>query len=134
MSKRLEKRDRDAKGRLLPGHKLGGPGNPLVGKMMRFKRALLEATSPTQAQRIFRKLAKLAEGGDLRAIKLYLEYTIGRSQHGYDPRQGLPPEAEQRAGYKPTPAECRVLAQELLDRADRADGVIEADGEEVSGG
>jgi hypothetical protein len=123
---------KDKKGRFTKGNS-GGPGNPLVGKMMRFKRALLDATSPAQAQRIFKKCAKLAEEGNLKAIQLYLAYIAGKPAHGYDPRQGLPAEAErQRTTQRYSPAEKRLLAKMLLAEADSEEQVIDAEGEEVS--
>ena len=133
-SARLVKRNgRDSKGRFVKGCKGGPGGNPLQHRVLKMKGAVLEAATQAQVKRIIKKLGSMAEDGDVAAAKVYLLYVVGKPQHGYDPRQGQP-EQKQRAGYEPTPAECRVLAQELIDRADAAEGVIEADGEEVSGG
>jgi hypothetical protein len=121
-------------GRFLKGNPGGPGGNPNQHRVLRLKRALLDAVSPAQVAKVIRKMGAMGAKGDVAAAKVYLEHAVGKPEHGYDPRQVMPADgAEKRAVYQPTPEEKRVLAQVLLAEADAEEGVIETDGEEVQG-
>jgi hypothetical protein len=129
----VKRADRDAKGRLLPGHKLGGPGYPLAKRMAKLKAAVVACATDAKVRKLMDKLHSMALDGDVAAAKVWLVYVIGKPDHGYDPRQGQADDGKRRQAYQPTPAEKRVLAQMLLREADDEDGVIETDGEEILG-
>lgn len=87
MSTKVVKRKKD--GRFAKGTS-PGPGNALIGKMQRMKRAVLEACSPNAVKEVMQKLRKQALEGDVSAAKVWLHYAVGAPQHLYDPRQGMP--------------------------------------------
>jgi hypothetical protein len=70
---------RGAGGRFTKGGR-GGPGNPARGKVERLRHALLKATSPAQAVRIWRKTMKMAEDGDVQAQRLFYERMFGKAE------------------------------------------------------
>jgi hypothetical protein len=75
---------RDATGRFAPGNP-GGPGNPYYRRQARLKRLMLESVSDADVQSVMQVLLGLARGGDLAAIKLFLEYTVGKPVKEVDP-------------------------------------------------
>jgi hypothetical protein len=64
---------RDASGRITEGNP-GGPGNPYYRRQAQLKRALLEAITEDDVRSVVEVLVGLARGGDLAAIKVYLQY------------------------------------------------------------
>lgn len=56
----------------------GGPGNPHAATVAKFRGALLDAVSEADVQAVMRKLFDLAMTGDVPAMKLFLERTVGR--------------------------------------------------------
>jgi hypothetical protein len=75
---------RDATGRFAPGNP-GGPGNPYYRRQAQLKRLLLESVSEEDMQSVLQVLLGLAKSGDLAAIKLFLEYTVGKPAKDVDP-------------------------------------------------
>lgn len=124
---------RDAKGRFVKGRYKGGPGgNPNQHRMLRLKKALLEAITAAQVARVIKKMGELGANGDVAAAKLYLEHAVGKPEHRYDPRQVIAPDGEKRRQQQYSPAEKRLLAKMLLSEADNEEHVIDTEGEEVS--
>ncbi len=75
---------RDANGRFAKGNP-GGPGNPYYRRQAELKRMMLESVTDVDVMSTMRVLLGLARGGDLAAIKLFLEYTIGKPNSSVDP-------------------------------------------------
>jgi hypothetical protein len=68
---------KDAKGRFVPGNKLGR-GNPLAGRAAAIRAVLLLKLTPKDAGTIAEKLISMAISGDLAAIREILDRTIGK--------------------------------------------------------
>jgi hypothetical protein len=75
---------RDANGRFAQGNP-GGPGNPYYRRQAELKRMLLASVTDVDIQSVMLVLLSLARGGDLAAIKLFLEYTVGKPSKEVDP-------------------------------------------------
>jgi hypothetical protein len=68
-------------GRLLPGNRVaaGNKGsNPTARRMHELRRSILEAEGEENVRSVWVKLRELAAGGDVQAIRLYLEYAFGK--------------------------------------------------------
>lgn len=68
---------RSGNGRFAMGN-AGGPGNPHAAQVGVLRRALLDAVTPNDVRDIATKLVTLAKGGDLAAMKLVLDRTVGK--------------------------------------------------------
>jgi hypothetical protein len=68
---------RDGAGRFTKGWK-GGPGNPFALKVAALRAAALEAVTPDDMKRLFRRWCDMALGGDLAAGALLLKYVWGK--------------------------------------------------------
>jgi hypothetical protein len=75
---------RDENGRFTKGNR-GGFGNPFARRTAAFRRALAEAVSDDMIAAVVRKLAELAQAGDVAAIKLFLAYTVGKPAEAVNP-------------------------------------------------
>jgi hypothetical protein len=75
---------RDANGRFARGNP-GGPGNPYYRRQAELKRMMLESVTDVDVLSVLRVLLGLARTGDLAAIKLFLEYTVGKPSKEVDP-------------------------------------------------
>jgi hypothetical protein len=75
---------RDNQGRFARGNP-GGPGNPYYRRQAELKRLMLESVTDMDVQSVMQVLLGLARGGDLAAIKLFLEYTVGKPSKEVDP-------------------------------------------------
>lgn len=60
----------------------GGPGNPHVQKVAKLRSAMLQCVTEKSMRNVIRKLIDMAEGGDLKAIELLLNRTVGKPQDG----------------------------------------------------
>ncbi|HZU39250.1 MAG TPA: hypothetical protein VFA18_25210 [Gemmataceae bacterium] len=78
--------NRDSQGRFTRGNP-GGPGNPYYRRQAQLKRQLLACVSEEDVQAVMQTLVGLARGGNLAAIKLFLEYTVGKPSKEVDPDQ-----------------------------------------------
>lgn len=67
----------DAKGRFLPGNKLGR-GNPFNKKCGEFKTAFFAAIQTEDVTQVAKRLIRMAKKGDLDAIKEVLNRTLGK--------------------------------------------------------
>jgi len=68
---------RDAKGRFLPGNKLG-KGNPHARQVAKLRSTLLNAVKPEDIRAIVRALVKQAKEGDLTATHELLDRLLGK--------------------------------------------------------
>jgi hypothetical protein len=75
---------RDGARRFAPGNP-GGPGNPHARRVAHLRRLLLGSLSDQEAVEIMKQLIELARGGNLQAIKLVLQYTVGKPAAAPDP-------------------------------------------------
>ncbi len=63
----------------------GGPGNPYYRRQAELKRQMLDFVTDVDVNSVMRVLLGIARSGDLAAIKLFLEYTIGKPNPSVDP-------------------------------------------------
>ena len=75
---------RDARGRFTKGNK-GGPGNPFARKVAALRRAMVNFVSEDDLKHIVFVIKMRAEGGDMAAAKLLLQYVIGKPTETVDP-------------------------------------------------
>ena len=75
---------RDENGRFVAGNK-GGPGNPFGRYTAQLRVALLAAITEEDMQAVARKLIEQAVAGSLPAIKLLLQYAIGKPTNAPNP-------------------------------------------------
>jgi hypothetical protein len=76
--------DRGADGRFAVGNR-GGPGNPFVRRLATLRKAVTDAVDEGRLRRIMRKLASMAEAGDLHAAEIVLAYAVGKPTAAVDP-------------------------------------------------
>lgn len=79
---------RSPSGRFAPGN-AGGPGNPHAAQCARLRAELLRAVTPKTIRTIARALTERAKRGDLAAIKMLLDFTVGKpvAQSDGDPTE-----------------------------------------------
>lgn len=68
---------RDTKGRFAPGNK-ASKGNPHAKRVNRLRTTILKAVTPAEMREVIAELLTKAKCGDVAAIKLLFEYTIGK--------------------------------------------------------
>jgi hypothetical protein len=78
------KAGRDARGRFTKGNK-GGPGNPFAREVARLRATMVHAYTPKVFMRLMEVLRQKAEGGDMVAMKLVLQYVLGKPAETVDP-------------------------------------------------
>jgi hypothetical protein len=69
---------RDARGQFAPGNR-GGPGNPHLRHAAALQRAVREAVTGDELQKVLRKLRDQALEGDTAAARLLIERCIGKA-------------------------------------------------------
>jgi hypothetical protein len=74
---RTKTEGRDARGRFVKGN-AGGPGNPFAKQTARLRQVMLETITEADLRQVVFTLLLLAKTGNLPAIKLVLEYGIGK--------------------------------------------------------
>ena len=82
---------RDARGRFTKGNP-GGPGNPHVAAVAKWRTALVETVTAADLRRVIRKLVESAEAGEPWAIRELLDRTLGRPTQ--PPEPSVPPHQE----------------------------------------
>ena len=75
---------REANGRFAKGNK-GGPGNPFARQIAALRQTLLNRATPKDFEEIADELIKKAKTGDVAAIKLLFQYTLGKPAPSPDP-------------------------------------------------
>ena len=78
------KAGRDARGRFTKGNK-GGPGNPFAREVAVLRATMIHAFTPKIFMRLVEVLRQRAEGGDMVAMKLILQYVLGKPAETVDP-------------------------------------------------
>lgn len=73
-------------GRFAPGNR-GGPGNPFAAKVARLRTLLLESVSDDDLQAIVQTVVGKAKAGDLTAVKIIMDYCVGKPAPALDPDQ-----------------------------------------------
>ena len=114
---------RDSRGRFAPGN-AGGPGNPYNRRVAELRRIMLEEISDDKLRSIIQMLLSKAEAGDLAAIKLVLQYGLGKptpapdpdavDQHEWQLQQQAPGQMdvlEKIADGIPTATACQVVRE-----------------------
>jgi len=77
---------RAANGRFGTGNK-GGPGNPFARQVAALRQELLNCVTLERIKKVACVLLEKAESGDVAAIKLLLQYTLGKPAPSPDPDQ-----------------------------------------------
>jgi hypothetical protein len=97
---------RDSRGRFAKGN-AGGPGNPYNRRVAELRRIMLEEVSDDAMRVIIQVLLFKAQSGDLAAIKLVLQYVLGKPTPAPDPdaveRHEPQPEQETARQVDPEP-------------------------------
>jgi hypothetical protein len=75
---------RDSRGRFAKGNK-GGPGNPFARKVAALRQAFVSFVSEDDLKHIVFVIKMRAEGGDMAAAKLLLQYALGKPAEAMDP-------------------------------------------------
>jgi hypothetical protein len=75
---------RDARGRFTAGNKYG-PGNPFARQTAQLRKVLLEVVNEEEMRQVAFSLLIQAKGGNLAAIKLLLQYVLGKPAEAVDP-------------------------------------------------
>jgi len=75
---------REANGRFAKGNK-GGPGNPFARQVAALRQTLLNRATPKDFEEVADELIKKAKSGDVAAIKLIFQYTLGKPAPSPDP-------------------------------------------------
>jgi hypothetical protein len=100
----------DTRGRFTAGNP-GGPGGARRRRSAELRRAVEEAITPEHAQAMIRKATRLALEGDLAAMRLVFERTLGRAAEA-------PAESEALDIQLPnlqSASDCNVALQRLVD-------------------
>ena len=103
---------RDATGRFTKGNP-GGPGNPYYRRQAELKRMLLASVTDADIQSVMQVLLGLARGGDLAAIKLYLQYAAGKPAREVDPDRAELHEWELQKQAPPLDQVMGLMAQNI---------------------
>ena len=75
---------RDHSGRFAPGN-AGGPGNPFAKRTACLRSILIEAVSDDDLKDIIQAVTEKAKAGDMAAVKIILDYCIGKPTQARDP-------------------------------------------------
>jgi hypothetical protein len=75
---------REANGRFAKGNK-GGPGNPFARQVAALRQTLLNRATQKDFEEVADELIKKAKTGDVAAIKLLFQYTLGKPAPSPDP-------------------------------------------------
>ena len=75
---------RDVHGRFTKANP-GGPGNPFARRVAALRKALLDSVSEQDMVEMVEVLKQKARGGDVAAIKLILQYCVGKPEAPKDP-------------------------------------------------
>jgi hypothetical protein len=75
---------REANGHFAKGNK-GGPGNPFARQVAALRQTLLNRATPKDFEEVADELIKKAKTGDVAAIKLLFQYTLGKPAPCPDP-------------------------------------------------
>src|SRR5688572_7495328 len=78
------KSGRKANGQFAKGN-LGGPGNPFNRQVAALRKQLIDAMTPAVFQRAIQALMVRAFSGDMAALKLLFQYTLGKPAEAKDP-------------------------------------------------
>ena len=79
-----ENSGRGASGRFFKGN-AGGPGNPFARRLAALRQVFLDVVTDDELRIIVGQLMVMAKLGDLAAIKLVLQYTLGKPSEAVDP-------------------------------------------------
>lgn len=72
--------ERDALGRLLPGHGVKSPGNPHARRIKEYDDAIRAAVTPEELCAVVVKIKKLAMAGDMDAARELLNRMVGKAK------------------------------------------------------
>jgi hypothetical protein len=125
---------RDQRGRFTAGN-AGGPGNPFARRVARLRTILMEYVTDQDMEEIVGQLVVMAKFGDLAAIKLLFQYTLGKPGKAVDP-SALDAEEPDSMGAEPSGAPLNDPANKptSLDvLADVLRGVLPVIGREQAG-
>ena len=99
---------REANGRFAKGNK-GGPGNPFARQVAALRQTLLNRATPKDFEEVADELIKKAKTGDVPAIKLLYQYTLGKPAPSPDPDHLDVDEWHKLQQYSCPPAEMNAI-------------------------
>ena len=103
-------KDRDDRGRFAPGN-AGGPGNPSARHATKLRLAAQAAVSPDHMGALMRKVLRMALEGDLQAMRIVFERTLGRP--GDSPTAAEPIDIE--TPRLQTAADCSATVEHIIN-------------------
>lgn len=74
----MPSKNQDSRGRFVKGNKASKGRNQHTWSQHHFKKTLHEVITEADHQAIIRRLIKACKAGDIAAIKLYMDHTIGK--------------------------------------------------------
>jgi hypothetical protein len=77
-------KNRDSKGRFLPGNDISKEQRPDRIYVRDIRKAIQGAITPDDIANVMKRLLQSAMNGQIKAIKLLLEYTAGKPTHTVD--------------------------------------------------
>ncbi len=95
----------------------GGPGKPHGGQVARLRAAMLEAVTSEDMRAVTRKLVEMALEGDLKAIDLLLNRTLGKADSG--PAVAVQINSETRGPGENQERIAAIVARIRAERAER---------------
>ena len=75
---------RTSTGRFAPGNR-GGPGNPFAQRVARLRSTLLESVTDDDLKAIVQAVVCKAKSGDMAAVRVILDYCVGKPLPAPDP-------------------------------------------------
>src|SRR4051812_45594465 len=75
---------RETNGRFAKGNR-GGPGNPFGRRMAAMREGIAKAISPEQIEAMMAMVYEMAMQGDLAAVKIILQYAVGKPKPMAEP-------------------------------------------------
>jgi hypothetical protein len=99
---------REANGHFAKGNK-GGPGNPFARQVAALRQTLLNRTTQKDFEEVADELIKKAKTGDVAAIKLLFQYTLGKPAPCPDPDDLDVDEWHRLQKYSRVPAEMSTI-------------------------
>lgn len=113
---------KDQQGRFMQGNK-GGPGNPFGRQVALLRSIVLQASTEERMEELIEMLWKLALDGNLAAVRLILQYTLGKPGRAVEPDRVEIDDWNLKKENAVLPAE--MLATPLKVTAERSNRVCE---------
>lgn len=107
----MQQQDRTSTGKFAAGNKLSR-GNPHCDRIAKLRSAMLAAVTEKSMKSVIKKLIEMAEGGDVKAIQLLLDRTLGKIDAVF-----IAASQDSASTSQPTAGQIEARRQEQLRRA-----------------